>query len=414
MKNIKLIISVFSFHFLLASCNDKKVATEEHSEEEGNKTEVALTEAQFKTVGVVTGSLENRNLNTIIKANGYTTVPPQNMANISTLISGVVKDIYVLEGTFVSKGKTLATIQNLEVVEMLEDYKSATANIEYLQLEYNRQKTLSDENVNPRKVFQEVKSKLAVERARAQASKTKLQALNVSLNSSSSLIPIVSPISGYVGKISVTKGAFAETGITLFEVVDNSQMHLDLNVYEKDLGNISVGQTIDFILTNQGNKSIKATIFGINKSFSNESKTVAVHGKINVNDAKGLISGMYVSANININNSTVPALPKDAIVKDGEKYYVFIQEEHHEEPKKQTVEKEHNHKEGEAHSEHAEGEEEEHNEVHFEAIEVITGTTDLGYTEVKFVKEIPVDAKIVIKGAFYLLSAMKGGGSHEH
>lgn len=413
MKNIKSIISVFSFLFLLASCNDKKVETEEHTEEE-NKTEVALTEAQFKTVGIETGSLENRNLNTIIKANGYTTVPPQNMANISTLISGVVKDIYVLEGTFVTKGKTLATIQNLEVVEMLEDYKSATANIEYLQLEYNRQKTLSDENVNPRKVFQEVKSKLAVERARAQASKTKLQALNVSLNSSSSLIPIVSPISGYVGKISVTKGAFAETGTTLFEVVDNSQMHLDLNVYEKDLGTISVGQTIDFILTNQGNKTIKATIFGINKSFSNESKTVAVHAKINANDAKGLISGMYVSANININNSTVPALPKDAVVKDGEKYFVFIQEEHHEEPKKAKTEEAHEHKEGEAHSEHEEGEEEEHNEVHFEAVEVIIGTTDLGYTEVKFVKEIPANAKIVVKGAFYLLSAMKGGGEHVH
>ena len=65
----------------------------------------------------------------------------------------------------------MATIQNLEVTEMQEDYNSAIANIEYLQLEYNRQKTLSDENVNPRKTFQEVKSKLAVERARAQAAK---------------------------------------------------------------------------------------------------------------------------------------------------------------------------------------------------------------------------------------------------
>jgi membrane fusion protein, heavy metal efflux system len=392
MKNIKFIYFLFSFLFILSSCNDKK--TEETPEEEKSETEVALTEAQFKTVGIVTGSLENRNLNTIIKANGYTTVPPQNMANVSTLISGVVKDIYVLEGTFVAKGKTLATIQNLEVVEMLEDYKSASANIEYLQLEYDRQKTLTDENVNPRKVFQEVKSKLAVEKARAQAAKTKLQALNGGLNSSTSLLPIVSPISGYVGKISISKGAFAETGIPLFEVVDNSQMHLDLNVFEKDLGSISIGQTIDFILTNQGNKSIKATIFGINKSFSNESKTVAVHAKINAADAKGLISGMYVSANININNSTVPALPKDAVVKDGEKFFVFIQEEHQEKAKPKT--------EGESHS-----------EVHFEAVEVIPGATDLGYTEVKFIKEIPADAKIVVKGAFYLLSAKKGG-AHEH
>jgi cobalt-zinc-cadmium efflux system membrane fusion protein len=393
---------------VLTACQDKKVEEAAH-EEEKSETEVALTAAQFKTVGIEFGAVENRNLNTVIKANGYTTVPPQNSAKIATLISGTVKDIFVLEGTFVNKGKVLATIQNLEVIEILEEYKAATANIEYLQLEYNRQKTLTDENVNPRKVFQEVKSKLAVERARAQAAKTKLQALNVSTNSRSSLVPIVAPISGYVGKISVSKGAFAETGIPLFEVVDNSQMHLDLNVYEKDLGTISIGQEVDFVLTNQSNKSIKGKIFGINKSFSNESKTVAVHAKINPADAKDLISGMYVSANINIDNATVPALPKDAVVKNGDKYFVFIQEQAHAGAKpnaKQETKKEedHHHKEGE----------EAHDEVHFTAIEVIPGTTDLGYTEVKFVSAIPANARVVTKGAFYLLSAMVGGGEHVH
>jgi membrane fusion protein, heavy metal efflux system len=414
MKNIKskfkiLLILNTLFLLLLTSCGEKKTEEENH-EEEKSENEVALTAVQFKTVGIETGVLENRNLNLVIKANGYTTVPPQNMANISTLIGGTVKDILVLEGTFVNKGKVLATIQNLEVVVMQEDYNSAIANIEYLQLEYNRQKTLSDENVNPRKVLQEVKAKLDVEKARAKASKSKLQALNMSTNGSS-LVPIISPISGYVGKISIAKGAFAETGITLFEVVDNSQMHLDLNVYEKDLGSISVGQTVDFVLTNQGNKAIKGIIFGINKSFSNESKTVAVHAKINPADSKDLISGLYVSANIN--NTTVPALPKEAVVKNGDKYFVYIQEEHEEKAIKENTET-HQQKKGEAHTDEAVGEEEGHNEVHFKAIEVMPGTTDLGYTEVKFVEAIPANAKIVTKGAFYLLSAMKGGGEHEH
>jgi cobalt-zinc-cadmium efflux system membrane fusion protein len=392
LKKIKLFI-IATVVFFAASCQDKKA--EENHEEEKSENEVALTVSQFKTVGIETGLIENRNLNKIIKANGYTTVPPQNSAEVATLIGGTVKDILVLEGTYVNKGKVLATLQNLEVIEMQEDYHAATANIEYLQLEYNRQKTLSDENVNPRKIFQEVKSKLAAERARAQAAKNKLEALHVGTKGSSSLVPIVAPISGYVGKINIAKGAFAETGVTLFEVVDNSQMHLDLNVYEKDLGSISVGQVIDFVLTNQSNKSIKGKIFGINKSFSNESKTVAVHAKIDPADAKGLIPGMYVSANINITNATVPALPKDAIVRNGDKYFVYIEEENHQEKKSKDKG-------------------EEHNEIHFKAIEVIPGTTDLGFTEVKFVNDIPSDAKIVFKGAFYLLSAIKGGGEHEH
>ncbi|WP_289057832.1 efflux RND transporter periplasmic adaptor subunit [uncultured Flavobacterium sp.] len=386
------------FAVTLTACNEKKV--EETSEEEKSTTEVALTASQYKTVGIETGIVEDRNLNKIIKANGYTTVPPQNSAEVSTLIGGTVKDIFVLEGTFVNKGKVLATIQNLEVIGMQEDYQSAVANVEYLQLEYNRQKTLSDENVNPRKTFQEVKAKLAAEKARAQAAKNRLDALHVNIKGSTPVVPILSPINGFVGKINIAKGAFANTGVSLFEVVDNSQMHLDLNVYEKDLGSISIGQVIDFVLTNQSNKSIKGKIFGINKSFSNESKTVAVHAKIDPADAKGLIPGMYVSANINIVNATVPALPKDAVVRNADKYFVFIQEEGHAEEK-------HDHKEGEKEEAHEE-------EVHFKAVEVIPGTTDLGFTEVKFVNDIPANAKIVTKGAFYLLSAMKGGGEHSH
>ncbi|WP_291285465.1 efflux RND transporter periplasmic adaptor subunit [Flavobacterium sp.] len=378
---------------VFTSCGQKKA--EETKEEEKSQTEVALNESQYKTVGIETGLVEDRNLNKVIKANGYTTVPPQNSAEVSTLIGGTVKDIFVLEGTYVNKGKVLATIQNLEVIEMQEEYHSATANIEYLQLEYNRQKTLSDENVNPRKTFQEVKSKLAAERARAQAARNKLEALHVSTKGSTSLVPVVAPINGYVGKISIAKGAYAQTGVVLFEVVDNSQMHLDLNVYEKDLGSISIGQVIDFVLTNQSNKSIKGKIFGINKSFSNESKTVAVHAKIESADAKGLIPGMYVSANINITNTTVPALPKDAVVRNADKYFVYVEEEAHEE--KKTL---------------AEGNHEK--EIHFRAVEVIPGTTDLGFTEVKFVEKVAPNAKIVTKGAFYLLSAMKGGGEHDH
>jgi cobalt-zinc-cadmium efflux system membrane fusion protein len=47
-------------------------------------------------------------------------------------------------------------------------------------------------------------------------------------------------------------------------------------------------------------------------------------------------------------------------------------------------------------------------------VEVIPGTTDLGFTEIKFVENVDPNAKIVTKGAFYLLSAMKDGGEHDH
>jgi len=67
MKNIKInnilrtrintnILLLVSCIFLLTSCGEKK--TEETHEEEKSETEVALTEAQFKTIGIETGSIK--------------------------------------------------------------------------------------------------------------------------------------------------------------------------------------------------------------------------------------------------------------------------------------------------------------------------------------------------------------------
>jgi membrane fusion protein, heavy metal efflux system len=409
MKNniIKISVILFLSSLFLTACkNDKKAEnakatteTKPDGDEKHESEEVTLTLEQYKAVGIETGKIEMRNLNAVIKANGYTNVPPQNNANVSTLIGGTVQNINVLEGIYVTKGKVLATIQNLEVVQMQEDYATATANIEYLQLEYERQRVLSEENINGKKAYQEVKAKLAVEQARAKSSKTRLEMLNIGTENSTN-IPILAPISGYIGKIHTTKGGYAEVGKPLFEIIDNSQMHLDLNVYEKDLFKIKEGQTVDVVLINQANKTIKATIFGINKTFTNESKSVAVHAKINTADVKGLISGMYVSANINVNNVTVQTLPKDAIVKKGEKFFVFIEENGSGMNEKQT---------------HIKNDEIGTKEkiVMFNAIEVIPSITDLGFTEIRFVSELSKDKPFVIKGAFYLLSAMMGGGS-EH
>jgi membrane fusion protein, heavy metal efflux system len=407
MKNsiikISVILSLSSL-FLTACKNDKKVeiakatteklAEGEHADEHGGE-EVTLTLDQYKAVGIVTGNVEMRNLNAVVKANGYTNVPPHNNAEVSTLIGGTIQNINVLEASYVTKGKVLATIQNLEVVQMQQDYAMAIANIEYLQLEYERQKVLSEENINGKKAFQEVKAKLAVEQVKAKSAQKRLEMLNVSTESSP-IIPILAPMSGYISEIIATKGAYAEVGKPLFKIIDNSQMHLDLHVYEKDLFKIKEGQTVDVVLINQANKTLKATIFGINKTFTNESKSVAVHAHFNSNDVKGLISGMYVSANINVNNITVQTLPKDAIVKNGEKFYVFVEnreeevgEKHEAESKKPKV-------------------------MAFIPVEVIPGVTDLGFTEVNFIGEVPKSKPFVIKGAFYLLSAMMSGGGHEH
>ena len=52
--------------------------------------------------------------------------------------------------------------------------------------------------------------------------------------------------------------------------------------------------------------------------------------------------------------------------------------------------------------------------INFERVQVIKGTSDVGYTEVSSVKTIPPNAFIITKGAFFILAKMTYTGAHEH
>jgi cobalt-zinc-cadmium efflux system membrane fusion protein len=378
--------------------------------------EVHLNEAQYKTTGLILGGFEQKNLSEVINANGYTKLPPQNQAQVSVQIPGTIRSIKVIEGQAVKAGQVLATMQSiaynnlrLEKEKLSQELMTAQASLEYLKLDFARQKELSEENVNARKVFQKVSSDLQMEAGKVQTLENQIAILqqNIAIagNSSASTIAITAPISGNITEINVTIGAAAEVGKTLFSIVDNSKMHVDLLVYEKDLFKVKPGQAVRFILTNQDGSEIRGKIFSVGKSFENETKSVAVHADI-LNEKQMLIPGMYVNALVDIGSTQVNALPTDAIIRAEGREFVFVLEE---EPAAHSAAQDA--KEGDV--QHSD----EGAEYHFQRIEVKTGTSQLGYVQVTPLQPIPAGQKIVVKGAYYLqshLTKSEGGGGHEH
>lgn len=387
---------------------EKAVETEKPKEQTPIK-EVELNEAQYNASGVELGTFSMKNLSDVVNANGYTKLPPQNQADVSVHLTGIVKSINIIEGQSVKKGQVLATIESPEFAKLQEAYLTSKSNLEFLTLEYDRQKTLSDENVNSKKVFQKTKAEFDVEKARFSSLKQQLAVLNLNAgNNTSSIMPIVAPISGFITEINIKIGSNAEVGKPLLSIVDNSQLHVDLLVYEKDLQKVKPGQNIRFVLTNQDNTEINGKVFNVGKAFENETKSVAVHADIS-NKSQTLIPGMYVNALIDVGARNVQALPVDAVVKADGREFIFILEEGHEEE---------NHDEKEGHS-HEDGDAHEHEgkTFHFQRIEVKTGTSQLGFVQVSVLHKIDENAKIVLKGAYYIQSHLvknEGGGGHSH
>lgn len=422
MKKTIIFIVLLCCLFLNSCETSKEKVQTDHHEEHGEGA-IEISREQIKAVGIEIGSIEQKNLHSVVKASGYLEVPPQNKANVSTLIGAVVKQILVVEGKAVRKGQTLATLEHPDFIKLQEEYLTAKNNLVYSEQEYQRQKQLNEKNAGTGKIFQRAESEYNILKARISSLEHQLHQLSVSLKDleGGTIIPLMrlaSPIDGYVGHISASIGAYAEPNKTLFEISDNSKIHVDLLVYEKDLFKVKQGQKVSFVLANQPehqrehkNEMIEGVIFGINKSFENDTKALTVHAQIK-NEHHELIPGMYVNALIDVGEQTVTSIVADAVVKSGGKEWIFIVTEageEHEHAATDTLTVNHKDiKEGHGHEEDG---------LHFKMVEVITGITELGYVEITPVNELSADAKVVTKNPFFILSVAKGeegGDEHGH
>jgi cobalt-zinc-cadmium efflux system membrane fusion protein len=404
MKKFLIITIIFTSLILVISCGSKtKTETEETTEEaheDENPNIATLTAEQIKSIGIELGTIEQKQLTASLKTNGVLKVPNQNKASVNSVYNGVVRSLLVQPGNNVSRGQTIATIANPDFIKVQDEYLSINSKIVLAEQEYNRQKELNAGNAGSLKNLQAAEAELKTLRSRNSSLVQQIQLMGINPASIRngkliSVLSIRSPISGVVSNVMVQIGSYVDVSTAVAEIVDNKQLHLDLFVYEKDLPKLKNNQLIHFTLTNNPGKEYDAQIYSLGSSFEGESKAITVHAKVQGNKT-GLIDGMNVTAIISLEKATVPAVPSDAIVNFQGQDYIFIATDKHEEEKKDSVK--HDTKE--------------ENTVTFERVPVVKGTSDIGYTEITLLKEIPKDAKVAVKGAFFILAKQTNTEGH--
>ncbi len=397
----------------------------EEGHEEGPVTVAALSAAQIKAVGIVFGGIEEKELTATIKANGLLSVPNNNKANATALYGGVVKTLNVQLGDNVRKGQVIATIINPQFVQLQEEYVSLASKITLAEQEMARQQELNEGNAGARKNLQAATADFNSLRARKASLQQQIQLMGINPNSVNlsnmrTSLTVTSPINGTVSSVFAKIGSYVDVSSPVIEIVDNSLLHLDLQVFEKDLPLVKVGQLINFQLTNNPDKTYTAKVFTIGSSFENDSKTIAVHSTV-VGSKVGLIDGMNITGMIGINNVRTPAVPNDAIVEADGKYYIFVETDKKPEEHEEGHD-DHGHARDEGEAKHAHSNEKEAGEhgeeqaknINFEKIEIQKGVSALGYTAIIPVTEVPAGTKIVVKGAFFINAKMSNTGGHEH
>lgn len=371
MKNI--IITLIGF--LVLGCQSKKeeAATDAKTI---NESIVTLTEAQLKNASLASGNLEKKSVSSVLKVNGQIDVPPQNLVSISMPLGGYLKTTKLLPGMHISKGEVIATMEDQQYVQLQQDYLTTKSRLSFAEKEYDRQKELNQSQASSDKVYQMADADYKTLRITLSALGEKLKLINVNPNALSEKtisksVNIYAPINGFVSKVNVNIGKYVNPSDVLFELINPTDIHLNLKVFEKDITKLSIGQKLLAYTNNQPENKHKCEIILISKDLSVDEHSADVHCHFENYD-KMLLPGMYMNAEIEVKSNDALTLPEDAIVTYEGKEYVFL-----------VMDK-----------------------TNFKITEVTTGTSENGFVEIvngdKFANK-----SIVTKGAYTLLMKLK-------
>lgn len=326
MKSLSFLLTATVLLFACSTKVDKENATTTDTTAALNN--VTLTKAQLALAKISTGSLTATQMHKTIKVNGFVDVPPQNMLSVSIPMGGYVKKANLIPGEKVSKGSVLAVLEDASYISLQQDYLTAKSKLVFLEADYNRQKALNTSKSTSDRQFQLATTDFETQQYLVKSLSEKLQLMGIvpaqlNANNISKSISFRSPISGYVTKVNVNAGKYVAPTDVLFEIMDPSNLHARLIVFENDATAIKKGNKVTFSVNNKPLEKYKAEVHFVTPNIENE-RTTEVHCDI-VGSNTGLIPGTFINAEIELNNITVHALPSAAIVKWQNKPFVFVE-----------------------------------------------------------------------------------------
>jgi cobalt-zinc-cadmium efflux system membrane fusion protein len=373
---MKKIIILFVLTFTLFSCGNKK-ATETESTQPILENNVTITDAQFKSANIQLGKLEKRTISTTLKLNGKIDVPPQNMVSVSMPLGGFLKSTKLLPGMHVKKGEVIAVMEDQQYIQLQQDYLTIKSKLNFYENEFNRQKELNLSKASSDKVFQQSEMDFKTQKIALSALAEKLKLINIdpeklSESNLSRSANVYSSIDGFVSKVNVNIGKYVNPSDVLFELINPSDIHLNLKVFEKDLNKLSIGQKLVAFNNNQPDAKHPCEIILISQELSAD-RSAEVHCHFEDYD-KTLLPGMYMNAEVEIKINNTESINEDAIVSHEGKDFIFISKGKNQ----------------------------------FELIEIKKGSTETNFTEVNTLDGKDLSGyEVVTKGAYSLLMQLK-------
>lgn len=326
MMDIKSLLYV-ALGVLLGSCAAKTADQQPAAETSAKENIAKLTPDQIRNAGIATAFPQVRTVSSVLRLNGKIDVPPQNMVSISAPLGGYLKSTSLLPGMPVQKGQVLAVLEDQQYIQLQQDYLSGSARIKYLETEYERQKSLNTSKSVSDKAYQQAEADFRAQRVAVSALAEKLRLVGInprqlSADRISRSVNIYSPISGYVSRVNVNVGKYLAPTEVLFDLINPSDIHLALKVFEKDLDKIRKGQSVLAFTNSRPERKIPCEVILVGKDLSVD-RTAEIHCHFQKYEP-GLMPGTFMNAELALESRNATVLPDDAIVSFEGKEFIFI------------------------------------------------------------------------------------------
>lgn len=226
--------------------------------------------------------------------------------------------IKVEEGDMVKEGQVLA---ELDRDEMEAQVRQSRVNVSQQKIAYER----AEQGVKDGIVSREVRdnAKFAYEQAKASLEMQEVQL---------SFLTIRAPISGVVTKRMLQEGMLVSTGTAAFTIVDPSTYVLPINVNERNLPRLRVGQKAYVTVDSAGDREFTARVRRINPGVDLQSSSVKVILEFDQADHKYLRESAFARYQLVMDTrEDALTVPKDAIIEDNTRRYVMLVERAEEE-----------------------------------------------------------------------------------
>jgi len=244
-------------------------------------------------------------------------------ATVKAKVAGELVEVAAREGQSVAQGQVVARIDQTEVQARVAarqaDVEAAKAQLVWAEKNRSTQKALLEKSFISQNAFDNIQSNYDVAVAKLRAAEADLVVARKALTDS----VLHAPFAGVVAERHAQAGERVALDAKVITVVDLSRMELEASVPATAIGQVKIGQKLQFRVDGFGEREFEGTIERINPATTSGSRSINVYAVIENRD-RTLRKGMFAQGGLMLGAiSGALVIPGSAVREEAGTTYVY-------------------------------------------------------------------------------------------